>query len=213
MKKFIILDSLKYAWEVFRRDVGYLLSITLIYLGLTTVLGFLISPEGGWSSFVIGVLNIAISIIMQVGVVKISLNYTYNTESNIGDLFSYAVYAPRVFLGSILYGLAIFIGLLFLIVPGIYLALRFSQFQYFIIDKDMGILDSFKYSSIVTKDAKIDLLLYFLLLIALSILSVVTAFLGMLILMPVFWLASAFIYRELVRNTPDLENYLEEYSN
>lgn len=213
MKKFIILDALKYAWEAFRRDVGYLLAITLIYLFLSSVLSFLISPEGGWSSFVIAVLNIAISIIMQVGVVKISLNYTYNQESNIGDLFSYAVFAPRVFLASILYAIIVTIGLVFLIVPGIYLALRFSQYQYFIIDKDMGILDSFKYSSIVTKDAKIDIFLYFLLLVGLTILSVITLFLGLFVLIPVFWLASAFIYRELVRNTPDLENYLEEYSN
>ncbi len=210
MKKFIISDAFKYAWDVFKSDVGFLIALFFIYLGISSVMGFLIKPDGGWSSLVIAVLNIAISIIMQVGVVKISLNYTYNIESKIGDLFSHAYYAPRLFLASVLYGIAVTVGFVLLIVPGIYLAIRFSQYQYFIIDKDMGIFEAFRFSSIVTKDAKMDLFLYVLLLIGLGILSIFTAFLGIIVLLPLTWLAGAFIYRELVRNTPELENILAE---
>lgn len=212
MKKFIISDAFKYAWDVFKSDALFFISLFFIYIGISALLGFLIEPDGGWSSLVIAVLNIAISIIMQVGVVKIALNYTYNIQSNIGDLFAHAFYAPRVFLASLLYGFLVFIGILLLIVPGIYIAIRWSQFQYFIIDKDMSILESFRFSSIVTQDAKIDIFIYFLLLIGLSILSVFTAFLGLIILIPITWLTSAFIYRELVRNTPELEKFLEESS-
>lgn len=222
MKKFIIRDALMYGWEVFKKDLGFIIAVFAIMFGLNVAFSF-ISPvyynfenpssmEMNWTMFAIILILLGISVIIDAGITKIALNYTYNEQSNIGDLFSNARFAPRIFLAGIIYAIVVFAGIILLVVPGIILAIKLSQFKFFIVDKDMGIIDSFKLSWEVTKDAKLDLFLYGLALVGLSILAIIPLFLGFIVLVPVTWLAQAFIYRELVRNTPELENLIE-YEN
>lgn len=62
---------------------------------------------------------------------------------------------------SFVYGLMIFIGLLLLVVPGIYLAIKYAFAHTFIVDQNTGIKEAFSKSSMMTQNRKIQLLILF----------------------------------------------------
>ncbi|HEX7444847.1 MAG TPA: hypothetical protein VF300_00510, partial [Methanothrix sp.] len=93
------------------------------------------------------------------------------------------------------YGLMVVIGLLLLIVPGIYLGLKYQFFGYLIVDRGMGPFEALKESGRLTDGAKKDLFVFWLALIC-GIL-VIMLVLGLLVALPV-GLMMAVISEDLV---------------
>lgn len=83
----------------------------------------------------------------------------------------------------ILYGLMVGIGCMFLIVPGIYLMLRFCLVVYIINDNhDIGIIDSFKKSAELMNGRKVDLLVLQLSMLGWVLLGYITFGIGFIYL-------------------------------
>ena len=126
-------------------------------------------------------------------------------------------YVPRLVGGYILYFLAVFIGLILFIVPGLILLARLYFFDLLIIDKGMGPIQALKESYTMTKGYgwKIFLLVFviipavFLLWTMIFLIGLLDTFLslvifrgivfliGMLVAIPIFYLASVFFYGKL----------------
>lgn len=81
------------------------------------------------------------------------------------------------------------VGLLFLIVPGIYLGLKYQFFGYLIVDRGMGPFEALKESGRLTEGAKTDLFVFWLSLFC-GIL-VIMIVLGLLIALPIGLLMAA----------------------
>lgn len=80
------------------------------------------------------------------GYIRYNLNVHDNGRASLKDLCMPLGKTIRYLIASFL-ALSIFVGgLLLLIIPGIYWGVRFSQFVYFIIEKDAGIIESLKMS-------------------------------------------------------------------
>lgn len=155
---------------------------------------------GSLNSFIATVLLYICSIWLKLGYVRFYLNATEaGKHASIKDYFM--EYRPilwlRYFVASIVVGLATFVGFILLIVPGIYLAIRFSFFQYALVDKQETIFGSIKYSWNATKGHTWKIFLFgivgfFVMLVGLMLLGV-----GFLIAAPVVTLAFTHMYREL----------------
>ena len=59
--------------------------------------------------------------------------------------------AVRFVIGSILYVIIVFVGFLLLIIPGIYLAIKYQFFAVCIFDKDVSTVEGLKMSGRITK--------------------------------------------------------------
>lgn len=94
--------------------------------------------EAGIESFstISSILTIALTGVISLGLCKFLLNLATDTEeAKFEDLFSgFNVYAKALGL-NILIGLCVVAGLIFLIIPGVILALMFSQ-SYYILAED-----------------------------------------------------------------------------
>ena len=98
---------------------------------------------------------------------------------------------------SIVYGLIVVGGLILLVVPGIYLALRLQFYSYYIIDKNAGSIDSLKMSWKATEGNVINIFLFELLLIGINILGAIALVVGLLVTIPVSVIAVTLLYRKL----------------
>lgn len=139
-----------------------------------------------------------ISLILQVGSVNLALRLLDGKDAKIQDLYYYPNMAMKIlktFLASIAFGLMVVGGLILLVVPGIYLAIRFMFFGYYIVDKDAGIVDSLKMSWNLTQGAVLNLFLFALLIIGLNILGAIPFGLGLLITAPLTLIAVSKVYR------------------
>ena len=104
----------------------------------------------------------------------------------------------RVFVTYLLFGIAVGIGSLLLIVPGIIVALMFSQFSYILKDnKEIGSVDTLKLSAQMMNGHKMDLFLLSLSFIGWVILALMTLGIGLLFLEPYMQTTFAHFYEDL----------------
>jgi uncharacterized membrane protein len=87
------------------------------------------------------------------------------------------------------------VGLILLIIPGIYLALRFGQYENAIVDKDLGVFDAFSYSSRITAENKLPLVGLFILCFLIVVAGAIALLVGLLFAVPLATLAPLVAYR------------------
>ena len=136
-----------------------------------------------------------LSIFLSLGLVRIGLNLVSGKEVSVAMLFGEGRKLLRAIVASILFGIMFAVGLLLLVVPGVYLALRYGQYLTAIVDRDLGIMDSFKYSSSITTNNRLSLLGLWLLCLLVVLAGALACFVGLIFAMPVAWLSTVVAYR------------------
>jgi uncharacterized membrane protein len=129
------------------------------------------------------------------------LAVTDGKETRFGDLFSCGdVFVPYL-LGAILYGLIVALGAVLLIVPGLIAMVMFLFYGFFIIDKKVGPVESLKASAALTKGVRWKLFGFTLVLALINIVGALLFIVGLLVSIPVSWIALAYVYRKLLPQT------------
>ncbi len=203
-------------YEIFRRQFGNILLVGLVYIacaiGMAFVFGIaevmvtlMASPDSGPTTeqstiaivvtVISRVLQQLISIFLQLGMIRIGLNLVSDKEVSIGMLFGEGTKLLRAVGASIFFGIAMVIGLLLLIVPGVYIAMRYGQFMNAIVDRDLGIIEAFSYSESITTNNRMNLFFLALLSSLFVLVALIPCGLGLIIAVPVVWLAGQVAYR------------------
>jgi hypothetical protein len=143
------------------------------------------------------VLNQLLSLFLSIGLTRIGLNLVSGKPISVGMLFGGGRKLLPMIGGYIIFMAAFVVGLVLLIVPGTYIAMRYGQFFYAIVDRDLSIIDSFKYSSSITTNNRMNLFLLVLLYMAMGLAGILALCIGILFAMPVIWLTGVVAYRWL----------------
>lgn len=209
-------ECLNRGFQLTKRHFGSLVLIGLVYFGISIALELVLGAMDsalGWDHVVSttrggvsfnqngSLLNNLISqiatLFISLGCTRIGLNLVSGKSFNVGMIFGEGAKLPTAIGASILFYLMVIVGLVLLIVPGIYLALRFGQFQKGIVDRNLGVIDSLKYSSEITRNNRLNLfglgILSFLIVLA----GLIALIVGVFFAIPVVWLADFVAYRWL----------------
>ncbi len=100
-------------------------------------------------------------------------------------------------IATILFYLMVFPGFILFVIPGIYLMCRFFFYDFFIVDKKVGSIDSLRKSWRATQGKVLNILLLFLVLIGINILGFIFFIVGVLFTAAVSSIALAYAYRNL----------------
>jgi hypothetical protein len=213
----------KRGFDLTIRHFGMILLVGIVYLGVSIGAGILLglmdaalgwggqqtssySSEfsSGWSSHssvtqngspLNMIVTNVLSIFLSLGVTRIGLNIVSGKEISVGMLFEGGKKLLPAIGASILYALMVGIGLLLLIVPGIYLAMRYGQYMTAIVDRNLGVMESFEYSSSITTNNRMNLFLLALLGILIMIAGCLALCVGIFFAIPVIWLGWIVAYR------------------
>jgi uncharacterized membrane protein len=197
-------SAIRFGWETFKKRPWFFVGATVVIVFAYGVVGAVsngIDSALGSSAedvSVIGSLvNLALSTFVGMGVTAFFLAAHDNPETV--DLS--ALWHPRPFwkflAASILVGLAIGIGFVLLIVPGI-LAMVFFMFStVIVIDRDLGPIEAMKESMAIGRGHRWPLLGLIALAMLIMIVGVLVLFVGILVAMPVVGLAFTHAYRVL----------------
>lgn len=147
-----------------------------------------------------------VDVFLGLGIVRVGLNIVSGQAFTINLLFSQAGKTLRAFVAQIIFGLMVGLGLLLLVVPGLYLACRFGYYKIAIVDKDMGIIEAFNYSSQLTENNKMSILglgvLLFLIIIG-GLLALVVGLIFAIPLITLAWIVSYHWLRHGHRSVQD----------
>jgi len=154
--------------------------------------------SAGWRFGLIGLFVFLVSCILFVGYTKIFLNLYDQKPVSVGMLFQYWRLVPKYFIASLIFLAIVCFGLMLFIIPGLIWALRFMFFNYFIIDKNAGIIESLRSSYNLTRGYTVELIALLGLVMFMGSLFKLS-FIGGLILMPVGSFAFVHVYRNLLK--------------
>ncbi|NJM38837.1 MAG: DUF4339 domain-containing protein [Akkermansiaceae bacterium] len=148
-----------------------------------------------WFIIVSSLIQQALAIFLMVGATQFGLNLVSGREVSIGMLFGGGKKFLPAFGATILYWIMVYVGLILLIFPGIYLAMRYGQFMAAMVDRNLGVFEAFSYSSTITKNNRLNLFLLALLGILIALAGCIALCVGMIFAYPVIMLSSVVAYR------------------
>ncbi len=196
----MIDEAIQFGWQTMKKNFLFFIGIFLFIIAIQllpvilTNIDFLASDI---AYIIIYLLLTFFGIIVGMGVIKILLNFCDNKKNNFSILFSQYRLFFIYLLTTIIYFIIVLLGLILFIIPGIYLGIRFVFFEYFIIDKKMGVIKSLKESWRATKGNFWGLFAFSVVALTINILGAFVLLLGLFVTIPITMIAWVFIYRRL----------------
>ncbi|MFC4991983.1 DUF4339 domain-containing protein [Rubritalea tangerina] len=161
-----------------------------------------------WGALIMEIPKQILTTYIGLGLTFIGLNLLRGREASPSQLFSQsASKLIKVLLASILYGLIVGIGLIFLVIPGIYLGIRLMFYHTAIVDKDLGIIESLKYSLELTRSNTLSIFGLCILNILIVIAGAIALLVGLIWAIPVTWLSILIAYCYLHRGEQSIAHH------
>jgi uncharacterized membrane protein len=139
-----------------------------------------------------------VNVFFQLGFIKIALEFHDHEASTFKSLFSCGRLLWRGFVCNLLYNLLVAIGMILLILPGIYFAVKYAFWPQLLVDQNTGILQTLRMSGEITQDSKWHLFSFFLILCLINWLGSMFFGIALLFTIPASVLAIVYVYRKLL---------------
>ncbi len=197
-------DSIRRGWEIFKGNAFFLVAVFVTVSVAYTIIERAEAMGEGLpypAELLIGIGYLIVYAITEIGIINVCLRFIDGLEAKFEDLTSAIGVLVKYLIASFLYGMMVGLGTLLFVIPGVYLAIKFGFYGYFIVDENLDPLDALKSSSQLTDRVKLELLFFFLSLIAVNILGLLCLGVGVFVSWPVTRLAVANAYRELRKQT------------
>lgn len=201
---FSIGEAVSVGFEKTKKNFFFYVVLFLLVIAvyiLYFILQFaLVAFMKGAGSALISIINWVLSAVISMGLINVALKVVDNKKPVYKDVFFMDLKLIFVYIVSnLMRGIAVAVGLLLFIVPGIILAIKLQYIEYFIVDKKMG-FEAINMSWEVTKGVKLKLFLFGIVLALINILGFLALILGLFLTVPLSMLASAYVYRKLSSN-------------
>lgn len=199
MNSFSISEVLSFGWETFKKNVSFFIILVVIIFGVQFVVSIFTASfdDSSLGKFVVYVLGAVVSLVVSVGITKITLDFVDGKKGDFKDLYQQYPLLLNYIGASILGGLIVLVGFILFIVPGIYLSVKLCFTSYAVVDKKLGPVEALKASYNMTKGNWWNLALLGIVSVLIVIAGALALLVGLFVAIPVVMLAFAYAYRKL----------------
>jgi len=200
-------ESLTFGWETFKNNAFFLIGVVVAISLIEGAVEFASerAPESSYEGFVLDVIAALVAVILELGFLVILLKFKDGLEPEFSDLFNRLPLIFSYVAATFLYLTMVIFGLVFLIFPGIYFAVRFYFYGFIIVDEEVGPIDALKKAADLSEGVRMEIFLFGLILVGINILGLVAMFVGIFVTVPVTALAVTHMYRHLAGGGPGRE--------
>ena len=197
--KFMISEVLSTSWKYTKSQIWVLAGLFIGYFILSSLIGVLLMPAQGSivGNIIANLLSIVISCAFMLGYIKNMFQTLDGEEPQFSAYGSQSRKIVTYFVASLIYIIAVSIGIILLLVPGIYLAVRLQFFTQFIVEENRGITESLKKSWQLTEGQVMPLLLLLLTMIGIALVGCILFFIGIFVAMPLIYMMQCYVFRKL----------------
>lgn len=194
---FSIEESLKFGWEKTKAHSMILFQALLTLFAYEIVASsinhaFKHSAGSGLAWLIVAIVGAFLS----AGFIVITLKIARGERAVYKDIIPPVRLVWDMTIASLLTGLLVLGGLILLVIPGIYIAIRLSVVRYAVVD-GASITESLRKSSALTKGDMWQLFLFFLAFIVINIIGALLFIVGLLVTIPATMIAMAHMYDKL----------------
>ncbi|WP_438026111.1 hypothetical protein [Sorangium sp. So ce233] len=201
-------DAASFGWERLKRDPAVIIGAMFVVglaAGFPNVIGggiqaSLAADAPGLGSAVQGLMQLVglvISSYFAGGLSLLLLKVARGQPYSFNDILAGGQWFLPILGAQLLTSIAVFVGAIFLIVPGVILGLGLSMTTMCIVDKNLGTIDAMKESWRITTGHKGGLFVYALLALALMLGGLLACCVGTIVAAPITALGYAYIYLRL----------------
>jgi hypothetical protein len=186
--------AISYGWKKFQANVGPMLAVVLIPVAAQIVLSIisrsLIHSVVG--SLLFNIVGIVVGAIAGLGLYRMALMITAGETADVGKAFQYDRMGEWIVF-SLVFGLAVGIGLVLCLIPGLFFLAYFGLAPFYFLDGGMSLGESFTASreAVQSKGLAFPILLS----IIVGVLGVIACFVGIFITEAIAYIAVAYLYR------------------
>lgn len=198
-------EVFKYSFKQYKKYASFVIGAMLTFFVLAVVpqIYFMMrAPDPPTTKAqVISFVITMVQLFLSLGFTKIMLLLVQDEFVRVADMFNNFRIFLSYFIASFLYGIAVTLGILLLVVPGIFVAIRFQFFPYFIIEERTSSFVALKKSYDLTQNLTLELFLYGVAVVILNILGILIFGVGIVFTYPLTTMATAVIYRSLIEDS------------
>ena len=190
--KFSISEVAGTSWKFTKSQIWVLAGMFLAYCVVTGILNLITS-----SSYVLNLLvQLIIGSLFTLGFIR-NMFQTMDGEEP-----QFSAYGQEA---NILYSIIVCIGIVLLIIPGIYLAIRLQFFQQYIVSEERcSAIDALKKSWELTQGQAMPLFLLALVQIGLTLLGLILLVVGLFVAIPLIVMMQCYVFRQLTIDNSQL---------
>lgn len=197
-------EAINFGFKTAKKNIFFFLSVFVVW-ALITITSQALQASFNLNkqfllSFIFSLLMWVVNSIIAMGIINICLEFVDGKKPNLKDIF----YTKKLFnfiLASIIRSVIIVAGFILFIIPGIIFSIKLQYSEYLIVDKKLDAVSSIKKSWEMTKGVKWNLFLFGFLLGLINILGILALLIGLLITVPLTFIANAYVYRKLYSQT------------
>lgn len=206
-KQLHIRKSFLQGWHDFKTQPLFFVALLMVTFALGWVLNAIGNIERGGVvlQILISLFSLIVQTFISLGLTTIFLRKSQGHTVHWHDALRLYKKVVMYFGVSIIYQFMVMIGLILLVIPGVYLGLRYQYAQYLIVAHEhMSIRDAFTQSSKITAGVKWKMLGLVAISIGVGILGLLAFGIGLAVVLPVIMLAHWHAFASLEQQTDSL---------
>jgi uncharacterized membrane protein len=201
-------DAFSYGWEKTKSNlkffiVSYIVSgLALIPYGICLVLTVVFASRSDWAiatvfAILMAPVFIATYAALFTAYVKASMLISAGEEVAIRDCIPTFDEWWKTLVANIVYFAGIGIGLFFCIIPGIWVAIKYWGYCWFIVEEGASPIEALRQAGELSTDLVFDLLIFFVMCGVILWLGALVFLVGLAIAFPVALMAATYVFRKL----------------
>ncbi|NGP87624.1 hypothetical protein [Fodinibius halophilus] len=200
-----LVELFKFSTKQYGKYTSFIIGamLTFLVLGVIPRIHFMLrAPQQPTteSQFISLIITLA-QVFLSLGFIKIMLQLAQDKYVEVVDMFNNFRTFLSYFVASFLYGIAVILGLFLLVVPGIYIYVRFQFYPYIIIEEEVSAFTALKKSFFLSQSLTLELFLLQLVVITLNLLGILLFGVGIVITYPLTTMATAIAYKSITQDS------------
>ncbi len=201
---FHIAKALEFGWDVLTRRWLALVVWTIILWiphGMinTASMIFAFFDEHHVAPWYLKVAGVIVQVVTFMLFTRVTLLCMDDEPAGIGDVLAGFKYTIPFAISSLFFSVAVLVGCILLVFPGIYLGLSLGLYSFLIVDQDMGPIEALKRSMAITKGHLLQLALFYFVLCMVVFGGMICFVIGVIPASIVSSIALGRVYRQLDR--------------
>jgi hypothetical protein len=195
-----IRQAVNFAWPTFKQHYGLFTAILLTIVGAWVALEIVVIAGQRFGIVWWVVAHVAFFILfagIEVGFLRICLALYDGGKPTFADTFRHLALGPKFLASQVLYLLMVVVGLALLVVPGVYLGVRYALVGVCMAAGEANLIRSFQRSAVLSRGTTTYLLAILVTLVVLNVLGASLLGLGLFITVPLSVLTMVAVYRQL----------------
>ncbi len=198
MSKIIDLGSLlEKSWKLFKINLFFCLGVGVIFFIMALILDTAANAVPTPYQYLVYLFGAIVLLLLQLGVIKVCLALVDGKQTDYNNLWNNARFIWSYVGASLLTAIPIILGLVLLVLPGVYLYVRWQFFSVLIVDKNLGPIKALKESWRLTTNHVWDSFLLLLITVILTFSGALFYGIGLIFTLPFTMICLSMFYRTL----------------